>query len=110
MEEMIEKLWGFEVILVSTPLYAAKEIHLVEGAQCSLHYHKVKDETFIVMEGEVTIELEDEVHHLTTDDSLHIKPYQKHRFYATTPTAMMLEVSTEDMMEDSYREEDSCYR
>ena len=109
MEE-IEKLWGYEKILISTPLYAAKEIHLVEGSQCSLHYHKDKDETFIVMEGEVVIELEDVIHYLKAGTVLHIKPYQKHRFYSTTPTAMMLEVSTEDKLEDSYREENSCYR
>lgn len=106
----VKKLWGYEKILISTPLYACKELHLVEGAQCSLHYHKIKDETFLVMEGEVVIELEGKIHNMKVGDKLHIKPYELHRFYATTPTAIILEVSTEDLVEDSYREEDSCFR
>lgn len=48
----VDKVWGFEQIVVNTPLYCAKFLHVQPGKKCSLHYHKIKDETFYVLDGE----------------------------------------------------------
>ena len=57
MIKWVAKLWGAEKWLVNNEIYCAKELILVNGYQCSLHYHKIKDETFYILEGEVEIEM-----------------------------------------------------
>ena len=46
MTEIHKKGWGYENWLVNTELYCGKILHFNHGKQCSLHYHKIKDETF----------------------------------------------------------------
>jgi hypothetical protein len=43
-----EKVWGEEQWLVNTGAYCGKRMLLKKGFQCSLHHHKIKDETFIL--------------------------------------------------------------
>src|SRR4051812_37450647 len=41
-----DKIWGREIWITNTALYCGKHLLLNKGYQCSLHYHKIKDETF----------------------------------------------------------------
>ncbi len=103
MIKFVPKVWGSEEWLVNNEKYCAKFLNLVRGYQCSLHYHKLKDETFYVLDGKVEIELQDNILILNKGDFVRIKPTIIHRFRATTPTARILEVSTTHSDEDSYR-------
>ena len=108
--KIVKKLWGWELILVSTELYACKLLILKGGYQCSIHYHKEKDETFVLLVGRVFLDTflstpkpywEMEMKSLK---SYHIIPTRKHRFKGKSSYSVLLEVSTEDKSTDSYRE------
>lgn len=51
MSELIQKVWGTEEVLVNNEKYCAKILTIQPGGKSSLHFHKVKDETFIVRRG-----------------------------------------------------------
>ena len=91
----IDKEWGFEQIVVNTPLYCAKFLHIKAGKQCSLHYHPIKDETFTLMDGEVFLETSLAVPPRPMEKSreYHIPPGLPHRFSSLTG-GILLEVST----------------
>jgi|TARA_R100001530_G_scaffold30114_1_gene23662 mannose-6-phosphate isomerase-like protein (cupin superfamily) len=105
--QIIKKVWGKEEVICNNKKYAAKYLHLKKGYRCSLHYHKLKDETFIVRSGFVFFEYGKDYNMrkgicLSTKDSIRIKQGMYHRFTGLTD-AIILEVSTEDKKEDSYR-------
>ena len=104
--ELVKKVWGWELILISTELYACKLLILKGGYQCSIHYHKEKDETFMLLAGQADIQLNKNMLskpfvHFATEN---VVPYQQHRFVGKSIYSIILEVSTQDKPEDSYRD------
>ena len=103
MAETIQKVWGLEELCVNNEKYCAKLLHLHRDYQCSVHFHKEKDETFYIMEGKVLMEVgTEEPYVMHPGDSVRIRPGVSHRFTGVT-CAIILEVSTTDKKEDSYR-------
>ena len=51
-----EKVWGAETWLCNTDHYCGKILHLNKGYRCSIHSHKIKDETFYILYGKVLME------------------------------------------------------
>lgn len=109
--EVVSKVWGHEEICVNTDLYCGKLLHLMKGFRCSIHKHEEKDETFYILTGKVQIELfavlNDELvpsHKfiLIPGNSIRIEPGTYHRFTGIV-CATILEVSTCDKKEDSFR-------
>lgn len=95
------KLWGSEELLINTPKYCSKILRVIPGYQCSLHYHPVKDETFIVIEGSLGVEYIANGKTINTvlsgwrRDALHLPPNTPHRFWsASDERAIFIEVST----------------
>ena len=107
MIKKVKKLWGSEEWLVNNELYCAKFLNLKKGFQCSLHYHKVKDETFYILEGTIELQVEGRYFKLLTGMERRIRPFEAHRFKALSQKAKMLEVSSHHDDEDSYRLEKS---
>lgn len=112
--EHISKLWGFEEILYNGPEYCAKLLWLLPGFQCSLHYHKVKHESFIALDGLIRVEYyEGNTHYETIlsghrRDRLTLPPGTPHRFWSMGSTGgLILEVSTTHSDEDVVRIEPS---
>jgi len=109
MIKHVDKLWGSEEWLVNTELYCAKHLFVDPGFQCSLHYHKNKDETFYVLTGTIQIEIQKsgsdkiETYILPEGNFIRIRPGDKHRFQSLGDRATILEVSTHHEDEDSYR-------
>lgn len=103
----VEKLWGSEDWLVNNEKYCAKILNLNKGFACSLHYHNVKDETFYIMEGVVSLEVNGYKKVLSIGEQIRIKPEVAHRFTSLTQTARVLEVSTTHDDKDTIRLEDS---
>ena len=121
-----KKGWGYEKWIVNTEKYCGKQLVLGKGKKCSIHYHKLKTETFFVIEGSLMLELyskpfeviesdleasikaagDIKVQRITmrTYDSLTIEPYTPHRFIGLSenPT-VFLEFSTQHFEDDSYR-------
>lgn len=102
---IIPKVWGHEEWIVNAE-YCGKKLVLKEGYCCSLHYHKIKDETFYIASGKVGFQLGDEHFILMPGDSLLLRPGAKHRFYGLEHSEIF-EFSTHHMEDDSYRDEES---
>lgn len=53
MINFVPKGWGYERWITNSELYCGKELFIAKDRRLSLHYHKLKDETFWVLSGEV---------------------------------------------------------
>lgn len=115
---MVRKKWGMERWLHNGSDYCVKILELQPGFQSSLHWHKKKNETFVVVAGRVKLEVmigfqtPDIVPHIKT---IYLKPYQHHTLHAGTPhrftalegPAVIVEASMEHDDRDVYRLEES---
>lgn len=114
----VAKLWGLEEWLVNNEKYCAKLLWITPGFQCSLHYHPVKCETFVVLDGLVRVEYYDSLNRRMETilagnqrDSLTLPPNTPHRFWAIGPEGgLLLEISTTHDEGDVVRIEPSCER
>jgi len=98
----VEKSWGHEKWLVNNDLYCGKILFVKKNHRCSIHYHKVKDETFYVLNGEIKLELFGDIITLKEGDCYRLPPNSVHRFTAVKD-ASILEISTHHEDSDSYR-------
>jgi mannose-6-phosphate isomerase-like protein (cupin superfamily) len=83
----VDKPWGYELRWAITDRYLGKIIHVDAGQQLSLQYHVQKDESILVLRGELDLVLEDDegdlrVHRLGEGMSARIRPGRRHRFRA----------------------------
>jgi mannose-6-phosphate isomerase-like protein (cupin superfamily) len=108
------KNWGKEEWFENNELYCGKVLTVNAGQWSShgkFHYHKIKDETFYIMTGELVLDVEvDGVIKrlvLVPGSSYRVKPGVKHRFTASNIQleCKFIEVSTTHSDDDSYR----CY-
>ena len=104
--DIVPKLWGYEKWIENNDKYCSKILSLNKGYQCSLHYHKIKDEMFLVTKGHVRLELGDEVLYLRAGSFQRVPPNTKHRFRGLEDS-LILEISTHHEESDSYRVEES---
>lgn len=117
---VVQKLWGYEAWLENNPKYCAKLLQLKPGFQSSLHYHTYKDETFIVLSGEVFVELTKPavlvgaerafIKKMLPGDKQRLFPGIPHRFWTDSDEALVLEVSTTHDDSDVTRIEESRQR
>lgn len=102
------KKWGAEDWLINNGRYCAKFLTFVKGEHFSTHYHWIKEETWIVIDGVLELlycDLSDANWHkkeLKVGDIVHIPPGNPHKLVALT-NAKILEVSTPHYEADSYR-------
>lgn len=105
----VNKPWGHELIWALTEHYAGKILHVRAGEALSLQYHRVKDETIMVLTGRLLFEVfaegeEPSSHELGPRESFHIRSGLRHRMTAIEDTDV-LEVSTPEL-DDVVRLED----
>ena len=106
---VIAKPWGHELVWARTDRYVGKILHIRAGEALSLQYHRVKDETIMVLSGRLEIvyfvdgqpPLSRE---LAPREVLHIPPGLRHRMIALEDTDVV-EVSTPEL-DDVVRLED----
>lgn len=109
----VQKLWGQEDWVVNNEFYCGKVLYLRPGFQCSLHYHPVKNESFMVIQGKVGVEVRDgELAEMVildakSQDVLDIPAGVAHRFWAIGEEALLVEFSTPHSDEDVVRLEES---
>ncbi len=109
MSRVVEKPWGHELIWAETPHYVGKILHIKAGEALSLQYHRVKDETIMVLAGRIQL-----VSYVDGDpptsrelgprEPFHVTPGLRHRYVALEDTEL-LEVSTTEL-DDVVRLED----
>jgi len=106
---IIPKPWGHELIWAHTDRYVGKILHIRAGEALSLQYHRVKDETIMVLAGKLRFEhfAEGEApvtRELGPREPFHVTPGLRHRMIAIEDTDV-LEVSTPEL-DDVVRLED----
>lgn len=106
--ERHEKEWGHEewIVNLEGAGYCSKKLVLNEGYQCSIHYHKEKDEVFYINKGYVLIMIDGKEYLMKPGARIRIEPGTRHRFIGLT-NAEIFEISTYHKEDDSYREEPS---
>lgn len=112
--KLVEKVWGSEDWIVNNNDYCGKILNLAPDGVSSLHKHRVKKETFLVIAGTVLLEImivenTPEFHVLRSWalDAITIKPGVPHRFRALDGPATVIEFSTHHEDADVVRLEPS---
>lgn len=105
----VDKPWGHELIWAQTDRYVGKILHIKAGEALSLQYHRVKDETIMVLTGRLRFEhFADgepaKTIELGPREPFHVTPGLRHRMIAVEDTDV-LEVSTTEL-DDVVRLED----
>jgi mannose-6-phosphate isomerase-like protein (cupin superfamily) len=114
-KRIIEKPWGYEIIWAETKDYLGKILYIEEGNRLSLQYHEEKEETIMVLSGQLELFASKKDGELKTfileeGETFHVKPHTIHRFCATQGTDVTLvEVST-NYLDDVVRVEDDFNR
>lgn len=104
----VEKAWGYEEWIANSKKYCGKKLVIKKGFRCSMHQHKIKEETFYVASGKIFLEFEinnkKSSRVMCAGDVMHIKIGMWHRFTGLEDSEIF-EFSTFHMDEDSYRRE-----
>lgn len=98
---VVPKPWGHELIWAHTDRYVGKILHIRAGESLSLQYHRVKDETVMVLSGRMRFEHYRDgeppaVVELGPREPFHLPPGVRHRMTAIDDTDV-LEVSTPEL-------------
>ncbi len=109
MSQVVDKPWGHELIWAKTDRYVGKILHIKAGESLSLQYHRVKDETIMVLTGKLRFEHyadgePPQITELLPRVPFHITTGLRHRMVAVEDTDVV-EVSTPEL-EDVVRLED----
>ena len=109
--KMVLKPWGAETWFAQVPgKYMGKILLIEKGQSTSLHYHKKKEETLIVVSGRLDytcVDKEGKRQHcrLGFYETVHIPPGTQHSLAAGHHAVTLFEVSS-CHPEDSFRVED----
>lgn len=107
---IVEKGWGSELIWATNDKYCGKLMNFKQGAKFSMHFHAVKEESWLVQSGlfkVIWIDTKDASRHektLNIGDKWHNAPLVPHQLVCLQ-AGVILEVSTADSVEDNYRVE-----
>lgn len=112
---IVNKPWGHEEIWAETDNYVGKILFIKPGHRLSRQYHNLKEETFRVISGILTLEIGqgDDMETLTLQegDSFHCLPKTIHRMICKSEelnSVQVAEVSTNHLddvvrLEDDYK-------
>lgn len=106
------KVWGNTRLLFGTPLVEAHLLSVKPNAQCSMHCHEFKWNAFVVLSGELTIEVRKKKYKLTDEtvlragESTAVRPGEFHRFRSGSRPVTAIEVYyPESLSEDIVRKD-----
>ena len=100
--ERHEHIWGYELWIENNEKYCNKLLILHKRFESSWHYHKRKDETFVILEGQVSLTYANgfDAHAqtivLSKGDKFRLKPGVVHTFKSLTSRSTVMEISTTD--------------
>ena len=92
---------GITMITVVNREYCKKLIIALAGQTHPEQYHKKKEETFVILHGDVTLYLDGNPRQLSKGDVVTIEPEVRHRF-ETEKGCVIEEVSSTHYIDDSY--------
>tara|TARA_E500000178_G_C16946291_1_gene718993 strand:- start:479 stop:1429 length:951 start_codon:yes stop_codon:yes gene_type:complete len=82
--------------------YAKKIIVMLPNQTHPLHHHKIKNETFHILSGNLFLTLNGKVKKLKSGDIVDIKKQSRHKFKAGTNGCIFDEISTKSIKSDSH--------
>ena len=100
--ERHDHIWGYELWIENNEKYCSKLLILNEGFESSWHYHERKDETFIILEGQVSLTYANGINTaaqtaiLNKGDKFRLKPGVVHTFKSLASKSIVMEISTTD--------------
>ena len=99
----LDKFYHFGLCMVTiiNKSYCKKILFLLPEQKHPEQYHKIKSETFLLLYGELYLSLNGELNHLMPGDIITVEKSVKHEFW-TTKGAIIEELSTKSIKEDSY--------
>jgi mannose-6-phosphate isomerase-like protein (cupin superfamily) len=106
----VQKGWGYEIIWTSNDKYCGKKMVFEKaGAKFSMHFHREKDESWLIDCGSfllrwidtATAAINQQV--LKEGDTWHNPPHLPHQLEALEDNSVVIEVSTPDSVEDNFR-------
>ena len=112
---VVQKPWGHEIRFAENEKYLGKSLYIAKGHRLSRQYHELKDETIMVYEGTLIMELgipgtdSFSVQTLNYGDRYRVLPGVVHRFCAPDQRSVtLIEVSTPEIddvvrLEDDYK-------
>ncbi|KAB7883037.1 cupin domain-containing protein [Poseidonibacter ostreae] len=100
------KSWGHEIWIHNSDKYCGKILVVEANKSSSMHYHKLKDETFYIQEGKILVNTisKDGIKkefEMNKGDVLDIPKGTKHQFTGIAEKSEIFEVSTEHFDDDS---------
>ena len=106
---IVPKGWGREVWIANNELYCGKILEIHKGKRCSLHFHKLKTESFYPARGPAAVRVKEsadaetlEEFELKAGDCMDIPRGLVHQMEALED-AELLEFSTQHFDSDSHR-------
>ncbi len=103
------KGWGREVWIANNGLYCGKILEIRQGKRCSLHYHRLKTETFYLRAGKLLVRVKEsadseavEEFVLHPGDCMDVPVGLVHQMEALEDSEL-LEFSTQHFDSDSHR-------
>jgi len=108
LEGYVAKGWGHELIWATNDQYCGKNMHFNTGARFSMHFHREKDETWLVQSGKFVVKwidtktAQEHENELNAGDTWHNPPCMPHQLICLQE-GTVVEVSTPDSVEDNYR-------
>lgn len=100
--ERHDHIWGYELWVENNEKYCNKLLILHKGFESSWHYHERKDETFVAIEGQVSLTYANGLNSpaktivLSKGDKFRLKPGVVHTFKSLMPKSTVMEISTTD--------------
>ena len=107
--KIVPKGWGREVWIVNGDLYCGKILEIRKGKRCSLHFHKIKTESFYLRAGRLKVRIKEspdsevvEEFELAAGECMDIPLGLVHQMEALED-AELYEFSTQHFDSDSHR-------
>ena len=104
--QFIKKRWGFEKIFAND-VYCCKMLVINPGCETSMHLHLEKEETFLVVAGELLVryikDKEEESYIVGEDEAFTVSPGFPHALVALEKQVKLVEASTPSYDTDSIR-------
>ena len=100
--ERHDHIWGYELWIENNEKYCNKLLILNKGFESSWHYHERKDETFVILEGAVSLTYANGINEktqtiiLNEGDKFRLKPGVVHTFNSLASKSTVIEISTTD--------------
>jgi N-acetylneuraminate synthase len=101
--------FGITMATVINRSYCKKIIAVLPGQSNPEHVHKKKDETFIVLYGDLLVTLNGKAHKLLAGDILSVPPGEPHSF-SSDNGAVFEEISSTHFVDDSFYTDESINR